>query len=575
MTTPKLPVIDVDVTAINAMLERVKLVASDEDFILISMIVVIFLKTSEVLGEANASISRVRRFFGLGRSEKLKELKAKLAALKAKAKKLSSDPNPSPAKKQETRDATTDDSEVVPPPAPPPVKPKRKGHGRLAADEYHGAKHISVKHASLRRDDPCPCCTKGTVYPFPSTPIIRVTGQAPLGATAWDPERFRCGSCGELFTARLPPEAQGEKYDEAAASVIAVLHAGTGMPFHRLERLQANMGIPVPASVQWEIIRDRSELVLPVFHELERIGAQAELLHCDDSHMRILSLMGLRRAKLVADNALEDPKRTGLFTTSIIAIGAEVGPIALFYTGRKHAGENVAALLEKRDTALPVPMLMGDAAARNVPEGCVVVEVNCLTHGRRNVVDEIVNFPTECLHLVGQIALIYRLDNECKKKGFSNDERLGAHQKDSASVMEALRKWMADQLDEKRIEPNCGLGKAFNYFLKRWEKFTVFLRVPGAPLDNNICERALKMAIKLRKGSLFYRSERGAGVGDIYMTLIHTAELHRQNPVDYLTELQCNYKAVAETPGDWLPWNYKDTLDRLRASRAARWPAAA
>ena len=217
---------------------------------------------------------------------------------------------------------------------------------------------------------------------------------------------------------------------------------------------------------------------------------------------------------------------------------------------------------------------MSDALSRNLPDGYEVVDSNCLAHARRKVADEVDNFPSKCLFLLDQLALVYKLDNECKQQRLSKDERLRAHQRHSAPVMEALQKWMTAQFDAKLIEPNSGLGQAFNYFLKRWDKFTVFLRVPGAPLDNNICERALKMAIRFRKASLFYRSERGARVGDIYMTLIHTAELHGQNPFDYITELQRNHKAVRETPADWLPWNYKATLARFRLTRTAPLSAA-
>ncbi|TMB75176.1 MAG: hypothetical protein E6J52_10050 [Chloroflexi bacterium] len=111
--------------------------------------------------------------------------------------------------------------------------------------------------------------------------------------------------------------------------------------------------------------------------------------------------------------------------------------------------------------------------------------------------------------------------------------------------------------------------------------YPVFLRLPGAPLHNNIAERALKLAIRHRNNSLFYRSERGARVGDIYMTLIHTTELQGENPFHYLTELMRHESAVAEEPAAWLPWNYRDTLARFLRGRiparsgAARLPATA
>jgi transposase len=86
------------------------------------------------------------------------------------------------------------------------------------------------------------------------------------------------------------------------------------------------------------------------------------------------------------------------------------------------------------------------------------------------------------------------------------------------------------------------------------------LRVAGAPLDNNICERALKKAIRHRRNSLFYKTCHGAHVGDLYMSLIHTCELNGANPFDYLTELERHAGEVAANPQTWMPWNYRQTL---------------
>ena len=568
---PKRFVLEITPEQIKAMLVRGKAALPEDDFKLVHAMAEVIERSNEILRDRHASVARMRRLFGLGRSEKT-------ADLRAKAKKAASEAAACGASQNSTAattpaEATTEPLSTTEPPAmtptPPEAKPKRKGHGRIPSSAYRAAEHIAVPHESLQHGDPCPDCAMGNVYDLPCAPILRIVGQAPLWATCWDAGRVRCGACGTVFTAQLPAEAQGEKYDETAVSMIAVLHCGNGMPFHRLDKLQSNLDTPVPASTQWEVLQQAVPLVEPAYNELVRLAAQAELLHIDDSHMRILSLMGKRREQLIANGQLDTPERTGLYTTAIIAVVAVLGVIALFFTGRKHAGENLAALLTKRAKGLPLPLVMSDALPHNVPEGLQVIESNCLAHGRRKFVDEFEDFPQECLHVLGQLGLVYKLDNECKHQRVSDAERLRRHQLHSAPIMDALQKWMTEKIDAKLIEPNSGLGRDFNYFLKRWEKFTVFLRVPGAPLDNNICERGLKMAIRLRKASLFYRSERGARVGDIYMTLIHTAELHGQNPFDYLTELQRNHKAVAETPADWLPWTYKATLTRIRLARAS------
>ena len=142
----------------------------------------------------------------------------------------------------------------------------------------------------------------------------------------------------------------------------------------------------------------------------------------------------------------------------------------------------------------------------------------------------------------------------------SPQQRLEFHQRESGPVMEELHVWLARQLDDRLVEPNSGLGVAISFLLKHWEKLTLFLRVPGAPLDNNICERTLKKAIRHRRNSLFYKTCHGAHVGDIYMSLIHTCELNGANPFDYLTELERHAGEVAANPQDWMPWNYRQTL---------------
>ena len=118
------------------------------------------------------------------------------------------------------------------------------------------------------------------------------------------------------------------------------------------------------------------------------------------------------------------------------------------------------------------------------------------------------------------------------------------------------------QIDQKKVEPNSGLGEAIRYMQKRWEPLTLFLRQPGAPLQNNITERALKMAILHRKNALFFKTENGADVGDVFMTLIHTAELSGVNPFDYLTELLRHPRQVSDNAEEWMPWNYREALRR-------------
>jgi hypothetical protein len=124
---------------------------------------------------------------------------------------------------------------------------------------------------------------------------------------------------------------------------------------------------------------------------------------------------------------------------------------------------------------------------------------------------------------------------------------------------------MQVQFAERKVEPNSGLGEAIAYMSKHWEGLTLFLRVKGAPLDNNVCERALKKAILHRRNSLFYRTLNGARVGDIFMALIYTAELNGVPPFEYLLALLRHPEELAANPAAWMPWTYQATLTALTA----------
>jgi transposase len=237
--------------------------------------------------------------------------------------------------------------------------------------------------------------------------------------------------------------------------------------------------------------------------------------------------------------------------------------IALFFTGRQHAGENLADVLRQRAAELAPPMQMCDALSRNLPklpEKLEVIVGHCLAHARRRFVEVIENFPEPCRHVLEQLGTVYGNDATAGKQAMTPEERLRFHQRQSGPVMEELRVWLNTQFAEKKVEPNSGLGMAMRYLLKHWERLTLFLRQPGAPLDNNVCERALKKAILHRKNSLFYKTENGARVGDRFMSLIHTCELSGANPFDYLTQLQQHADELAHNPSEWMPWNYRATL---------------
>jgi transposase len=451
-------------------------------------------------------------------------------------------------------------------------KSPSKGHGRNGANAYTGAEKVIVSHESLQPGDPCPECDKGTVYETGRPGVlVRITGRPPIQAKVYQLQKLRCNLCGVVFTAEAPEGIGSEKYDAASGSMIALMKYGSGMPFNRSQGLQANAGGPLPASTQWDIVFAKARRIESAFEELIRQAAEGDVVYNDDTTVKILEMMG-RRAKEQSfaedgedDSAGKEPsRRTGIFTSGIVST-KEGRRIALFLSGRKHAGENLADVLRKRAEALDAPIQMCDALSRNLPAEMKTIVANCLAHGRRQFVDVFEQFPDECRYVLESLAIIYRNDAIARERNLSPAARRHFHQMESGPTMAELHAWLTKQLDERLVEPNSSLGRAISYMLKHWERLTLFLRVPGAPLDNNICERALKRAILHRKNALFYKTCRGARVGDLYMSLIHTCELCKANPVDYLTELDRHAGEVSADPQHWMPWNYRQTPDAATA----------
>ncbi|MBC8159206.1 MAG: IS66 family transposase [Alphaproteobacteria bacterium] len=443
---------------------------------------------------------------------------------------------------------------------------KPKGHGRNGADAYTGAEKVNISHDTLQPGDRCRACKQGSVYET-ATPgrLVRVTGQAPVHATVYELQKLRCNLCGKIFTAKPPQEVGEDKYDAESASMIALLKYGSGMPFNRLERLQGSLGVPLPAATQWDILTACLPALVPLHERLILTAAQGKVIHNDDTGMKVLELPALNKPGQGDSEEQRPSQRQGVFTSGIVSVDAG-HRIALYFTGHRHAGENLAEVLKHRAAELAPPIQMCDALSRNMSEDFKAIVANCLAHGRRRFVEVAMNFPQECRYVLELLKDVYGNDAEAKQRGLSDEQRLAWHQAQSGPKMAKLKTWLTEQIEQHQVEPNSSLGEAITYMRTHWEPLTLFLRQPGAPLDNNICERALKKAILHRKNAYFYKTENGAHVGDLFMSLIHTCELNDINPFDYLTCVQKHAEAVALSPVDWMPWNYQGTLQSTDVS---------
>ena len=382
-------------------------------------------------------------------------------------------------------------------------------------------------------------------------------GQSPLAATVYKLQRLRCRLCDAIYTGSMPGGISAGKYDHSCASMLALLRYGSGMPLYRLQGLQASLNVPLPDATQWEIVAKAVPGPRAACEELIRQAAQAPLIHLDDTTAQVLSLKA-ERTKLEA--AGQTPQALAINTSALVAVLAPQRQVTLYFTGNKHAGSNLADVLAQRSRELAPPIQMSDALPCNFVVEPDTLVSKCLTHGRRMFVDIVEHFPQQCRHVIEVLAQVYAADAHCRANKLSPELRLAYHQAHSGPPMQALQRWMNEQLEQRLAEPNSGLGAALRYMLNHWQGLTLFLRQAGAPLDNNICERVLKRSIRHRKNSMFYKTLKGAQVGDIYMSLISTCELCAVNPLSYLQALHRHASEVIAAPALWLPWNYHQRL---------------
>ena len=454
------------------------------------------------------------------------------------------------SEKQEDKEKNKDKNDNGVPPAP--TEKRGKGHGRKGKNDFPGAKKESHKLNGLKAGDPCPECPLGKLYPVKPGSYIHFTGSAPLDVTIHETEKLRCNGCGKYFEAQLEEELK-KKYHPSADIAIAVQKYALGLPFYRMGRWQHYLGIPLPASTQWERVEQVVNSVYLVYKELLDLASNGRLFCGDDTGGRILDVEEQERKK--------GKNKRSVWTTGVLS-QTEKGLITLFFTGTKHCGQNMGALLKDRKDE-STAIFISDALSRNLPKEVRLFWANCNVHARRNFWDYRKDFPLHVKYALFLFGRLYKNERVCKERGYNDEDRLRYHQKHSSKIMEKLRRWSILQVCRGKVEPNGELGGALKYFLRHYKELTLFLRIPGVPLDNNAVEALLKVPILNRKNAYFYKTQFGALVGDVLMSLIETCKRADKNPFHYLLSLHENKKKVKASPGEWLPWNYEHTLKMI------------
>ncbi|MGE4169077.1 MAG: IS66 family transposase [Candidatus Babeliales bacterium] len=535
-----------EIERLIARIENQQLEASD--FPLLADLVRAMIWMESALKEKQLSISRLKAIFGI-KTESAKKLSKFLEQSSSKNENVSDDENSKndevptvaedPYKKEKSLDTATNQNSP-------------KGHGHRPSSDYQEAEIIKIAHETLKKGSICPECQKGKLFQLSSGTVLRIIGRPWLHVQIYKRERFRCSACQKIFTAKLPEELHTEsRTDKTAKAIVSILKYRGGLPFYRQEQIQTLLGNPISDTEAWNMTRDVAECAEPVFTELCMLAANAECIHNDDTTAKILDL--------IKENEKENPERKGIFTTALLA-KMDDKQIALFFTGRKHAGENLNEILNLRSQTLPVPIQSCDALSRNIPKDHVTQVGYCNAHVRRKFYEIASCWPKECLTIVSGFNLVFLHDKIAKNKALNPQERLNLHQRMSGPAMIKIKEYCGYLIDTKQVEPNSSLGKAIQYLNNQWEGLTLFLRVPGVPISNNDDERLMKRAVLNRKNAYFFKTEVGAKIADILMSVIETCALCQINPYQYLIAIQENKEKVLNNPELWLPWNYLKSL---------------
>ena len=561
-----------DERGLDALIERVEeaiehdLALSGADLSLLLEALVTLAAVTERLEHKDLTIAKLEKLLGIVRSsEKLADL----------AGAFSDDQGGGSGESDGADEPEADDGDVgndkrsgrrkSPPRKKPPVAPpKPTVHHHPIGD-------------GLERGQICPGCAHGRLYKYVPSEFTRIVGHPPYSAERHVSEQLRCNGCGVIHRAGLPPEVladgvPGQAYGYSARAVMAIAKGFDADPFFRQQTVQGLFGRSLSASTIFDQIERVADAFNPVYRALMRAVASSELFHIDDTTHRILDATPLKKRR-GSTTRWRSGVYSSVLTGSVVSVetvapedGDDAGPgstaaeaayrVVLYQTNIGNAGEWLEEVLGHRPAGLGAPIVMSDALSSNRVHGFEVRVGACNAHARRGFVELIGHYPREARFALKRFSRIWRNDAEAFEQGLGPAERLAYHRERSTPAMEELRTWCEQELASERVEENGALGQAMGYVLRHYEALTLFLREPGVPLDNNLAERLLKLVVRGRRNSGFFKTSVGAAVGDVIGSVLATCHENGINAFDYLCAVQRHAETVRREPDRWLPWTY-------------------
>ena len=451
----------------------------------------------------------------------------------------------------------------------------RDPHGRRDQDDFVGLRQQHHPHVDLAVGCICPDCGRGKLYEDEPSVFTSIAGQPLLAGTTHVVERLRCNLCKQVFVAPLTPDLERDGvsglrlYSYSAVTVVSAYRYFGGMPLFRQETLQAAMGTTVPDSSMADLCERMADAARPVERYLRLLARSASGFFGDDTGALILESRVAIRQERSTGRLVE---RTGCHTTCVIAVTDGGRRIAIFRTGIQHTGELMDEILTGRDPSLAVPFFMGDCHICNTVTVCRVLYAGCNAHAVRRFKELEERYPEEAGFARERYRAIFANEDQCQAEGLSPEQRLAFHREHSKPLFDEICEHGEALLEAHTLEPNSDLGEAYGFVINNRVRLSAFLRHPGAPLENNIAERQLRVPVRLRDNAPFFVTGIGSKIADTVWTVGATALASDINLFDYFTALLRHAADVRAHPELWVPWLYAQRSQELDETGPPRRP---
>ncbi len=439
------------------------------------------------------------------------------------------------------------------------INKNRKKWGNKGYKNYSNAS-IKFLASGFTSGEVCPCCKEGKLYNGIERNLMHFTGNAcPIEAERYIKEVMRCNRCNKEFMS----DQKVEKWDKTAKTA-AILMKAYGMPYERIKKLQNMNETPISSSTLWMLVDSVwDDCGKYIVEELIKEAANGNVFFFDDTRATILEA-------IARNQSIEANMKRACHTTVLCTRSSNNYEIVLYITAQGHAGENFTQVFKHRskEKSKLRAILMSDASSNNNiqidTEIFNYIIVNCMSHARRKFFD-LKDYYKECKYFLKEIAMIYKNEKACKN--YSPQKRLKYHKHHSKRHFNNIYNKINELFDQKLVEPNSNLGKAMKYWINHRDGLSGFLRIKGAPLDNNLSERNLRFKILERKNSFFNLTKRSAMISSGFSSIIKTCEVNNINPQSYLNWIQDNWKFVLIRPKDYMPWSYAEYIRNLNHNK--------